>query len=311
MSDNYYLVGGSESLLGLDVSSVQRAFAAKIQRFLPNNQVVWVSLPTVRAGLLEIVKNLREALPDVYIVTLSDLYFPYAEASISCNRVVDLDGANLGLAHRPGSPSLRSQIDAVMQSAGARQIAVVDDTLFHGHTISTLRGMGMRVDVAVEYFVDSRTKSEFESQGTPVYCATSLSGYLDVMPLHDFLPPMPLCGKVVGQLSATGEIHLLQHPDGGSISMPYLIPFIDAEQVSSWASIPLAHVHEFSVFALSQAIHVAVKARECGFANMTEALRHSLRVSWPYMNGFSDRDMSPEEPVETMLRRAYHQAMLV
>ncbi|RJR30430.1 hypothetical protein C4564_00430 [Candidatus Microgenomates bacterium] len=298
---NYYLVGGSESLFGARLAHVQQRFVRAIQSYLPDDQVVWVPLASVRSGLATQVGLVRSKYPNVFVVTLSHLYFPIADASVSCNRVVDTQGRKLGLAERPGSPPLCDQICVVMKEADGRTIAVVDDTFFHGETIAVLREQGLRIDIAVEYFSESVTEARLQQEGTSVYTVSSLNGYLDVLPLHDFLPVTPLSGKVVGHRGVNG-IELMTHESGGSYSLPYLMPYITAKQVSQWASIPEVYAEEFSQFALTMAIQVMELAGDDRFVYMAQAVCHPMRVSWPYLPEGYPKNIT----VENVLRRALH-----
>jgi len=299
----YYLVAGSESSLPVDLGDVQTAFVQKLSSILPDNPVRWVSLGEVHSGLSAQVACATERLgDDVFVVSLSGLYYPHADAEISCNRLVDAFGSPLGMGPRPRSASLSDQVANVMRQAADRPLIVVDDTLFHGDTVKGLIRSGLKVDGVVEFFTSSEAFGEFEHDGIPVFSSETLEGYLDVLPLHDFLPMMPLCGKVVGKPSAGGWDPLADH--GVSYSLPYLLPFITRDQLSSWASIPVDSALEFSIFALTRGIQVAERLRNYGFSSVGSATRYyPHRTSVPLLDGVN---FEPDLPLVDLLGRSLH-----
>jgi len=62
------------------------------------------------------------------VISLSNLYFPNVAYSIGANRIVGPDGSSLGLAERPNCPSIRRQIEEVMNATDGTVRIVVDDT---------------------------------------------------------------------------------------------------------------------------------------------------------------------------------------
>lgn len=300
----YYLVAGSESSFPVDLGDVKEAFTRKIQSFFPANPVIWVSLKEVQEGLSQGVAKAKFLFPDALIVTLSSLYFPNADCEISANRVVDGTGTRLGLAHRPGAQSLSQQVFEVKHVAGGRPIVVVDDTLFHGETLELLEALGLRIDTAVEYFTGSEAYEKF-CRKFSVISVLTLNSYKDVMPLHDFLPFLPLCGKVLGCVSE-GSCAPAQTKDGYSISFPYLLPWITPVQLYDWASIPEENAVDFSVFALKQSIVVAQRLREYGYTTIGDAVRPCPpRRSIPWCDGQHMPD--PHESVVDYLARSLHE----
>ncbi len=302
----YYLVGGTESTLGnIEVVDVQNRFAAQIQKYFPNNPVEFYSLDRIRKGLHKQVGLAKKVLGEhSFVVTLSSLYYPNADAHISCTRMVDTDKNSLGISHRPGANSLLRQVRMVKRLAGSRPIIVVDDTLFHGETLTLLAKLGFKFQAVAEYFTEGEAVSRLESEGVRVFSVCELISYVDVMPIHDFVPIMPNCGKVVGLKSTGGQVHHRGYPNHSSWSLPYIAPYIKADLVTKWASIPWDFAFDFSAFAIEQSIFLAERLGKKGIhtlRDMSKAQTH--RVSIPYLGNFENQ-MDLE--LSVILRRAVH-----
>jgi len=279
----YFLVAGSESLFPVDLSDIQEAFVKKLQSYFPDNLVEWVGLNEVRSGLGHKIKEARDQFPEAEVVTLSALYYPFTAHEISANRLVDEQGNDLGLGPRPKADPLEVQVSRVMEAVDGKSVIVVDDTLFLGETLNHLVGLGLNIVAAVEYFTKAATLEDYHKRNLPIFAVHAKEDYLDVLPLHDFLPPLPLCGKVVG------DSHSLLprlNEEGMSACLPYLLPWITREQLASWASVPVEHAPDFSVFALERSIEVVGRIGHFGFTTMGESARFfPPRTSVPYLNG--------------------------
>ncbi|MDP3994243.1 MAG: hypothetical protein Q8P91_00220 [bacterium] len=303
----YFLVAGSESLFPVDLTDVQEKFHRRIQTYYPNDQVRWVSLVEARKGLMQKLEEARRAFPNAVTVTFSSLYFPWADCEISANRIVDKERNNLGVGQRPKAKCLKKQVDEVMQKAGDRPIIILDDTLFKGHTIDYLvEEKGLRINAAVECFTFPMAIENCKQKGISVFSVEELQpeDCIDGMPLHDFLPPLPLCGKVLGLHNADDCEPLIDN-DGASFSFPYLMPWISPQQVCDWASIPEEYVVDFSTFAILQSIEVMNRLKPLGYLTINDmvANKYSLRTSVPYLDG-SNPDMN--ENISVMLRECLH-----
>lgn len=302
----YYIVGGAEELLPIKIFDIQSRIVHKIVGYYPNNPVTFVSLSDMRMKLTNMVGMVRAAAAYVnpYFVTLSSLYYPNADNEISVTRMVDSTLNKLDITPRPGNHSISEQIDCVMKAAGERPIIVVDDTLFHGETLEKLIAKGLKVTAAVEYFTKIETVKKLAQIGIEVFSVVSLDDYIDVMPVHDFLPGLPLCGKLLGMKNGNGYEPVM---NGLSASFPYLYPYVPAPTVAQWASIPEHSVHEFSAFAITQTIIIAERLHECGImthADLAYAMGH--HVSIPYLHGIA---LHPDMELHDTLARALYLAM--
>lgn len=270
----YYLVGGSEEhfrhVIPVVVSRAQEIVLEAIRAVLPaKNPLIWVPLEEVRRNLTALVKEARTT--GVTVVSLSRLYYPDADSFIECNRIVTKEGVPLGIGHRPGNKPLPEQIAELRQRCPGPLI-LVDDMLFHGESLSNLITLGL--DNAVALAVSFATASgirKVREMGLEVVVSMELGDLLDMMPLHDFLPPLPLCGKVVGERPEGSCAHPISR-DGLSISIPYIMPFITATQVNQWASIPKEHAFAFSAICLEQAITIFAGLAKVGFLSTMEDL---------------------------------------
>lgn len=281
----YFLVAGTESLFPVRMLDIQTSFVHRIQSYFPVNPVEWVSLEKVREGLASKLEDAKAKFPGAAVVTLSSLYFPNAKYEVSANRLVDFDKKDLGLGGRPGSMNLVQQVKNIMDDVADRPVITVDDTLFHGKTLLLLMDIGLRVSAAVEYFSSADALKHFAELGIPIFTAVELDDYLDVMPLHDFIPPLPLCGKVVGKIGEKYNEPVVLDGDS-SYSIPYLMPWLTAAELEKWSSIPADMGLDFSRFAIGQSIEVFDRLWAQGLHTLRDAANYSkLRASVPYLNG--------------------------
>jgi len=306
----YYLIEGSEGGLGVQVSDIQQQFVSAIQTCFPNNPVEFVPRGKIRNAIRATVKELSSS-GEVFVVSLSRLYYPNADDYIDCNRIVSKDGSTLGIGPRPKTYDLSVQVKSVMDKADGRVVVVVDDTLFHGESIRGLRALGLEFDTVVVYFADRGSSRSLTEQGYTVHASLETAGYLDVLPVHDFLPFVPLCGKVVGK-SVYGKPSPIVVPPGVSLSLPYIIPFILPEQVHSWASIPLEHVQEYSEFALGQTMELFRRLKGVGVVSIADYIHSNPpRRSLPMSVGlrrqmFESLPIDYQEPILDYLGRTLH-----
>lgn len=279
----YFLVSGTEglfwSLAKESVERVRTVISEKIGAFFPKNPVLWVDLEEVQERLhdqMRLAKNRHGNLP---VVSLSSLYCPDADAFIECNRLVDHRGGPLGIGPRPGSGSIGAQVDHLRRCLHDSPVIVADDTLFHGDSLSGLMKKGLKVAAVVECFATDEAKVCLEEKGAAVYCSSSLEGFLDMLPLHDFLPPLQLCGKVIGRGKDEPAPVLT---NGLSLSLPYLLPYITVEQLEAWASIPKQFAGEFSEFCLEEAIRLFAALELRGVSCWNDITELYPRASYPY-----------------------------
>ncbi|MBI2590318.1 MAG: hypothetical protein HYW33_00340 [Candidatus Blackburnbacteria bacterium] len=300
----YYLVSGSESYFSSMIPEEVRRAQQAIGHYLatvvyPNDPVVWVDLEEVRNLLKACVGQITQTLGDIPIVSLSPLYYPYAEEFIDCNRIVSTGGFPLGLGPRPGKPDLQQQVAQLIARHPGQSFVLVDDMLFHGETVVHLQSFGLPVLAVAAAFSTAEGKELLEERGVKVWVGHSLGTNLrDMMPLHDFLPPLPLCGKVVGNKIQT---IMPTSMNGLSFSLPYLLPWVTPSQLASIASVPEQHALGFSALCLNLSMDIfSALADKRNIRRVVDLKSFEPRASCPYV----DEDLCEDEEIVEMLDKA-------
>lgn len=297
----YFLVSGAESLFqpitGESVERVRTAVSEKIGTFFPDNPVLWIDLEEVHERLHDQVMSAKGKYGYLPVVSLSSLYYPHADAFIECNRVVDHQGNPLGVGPRPGSDSIGAQVDHIRRALHDSSVIVADDTLFHGDSLSDIMKKGLKVKAVVECFATDEAKNRLEKKGVAVYCSSPLEGFLDMLPLHDFLPPLQLCGKVIGRIEDEPMPILT---NGLSLSLPYLLPYITVGQLKSWASIPRRFAEEFSKLCLEEAVQMFTVLEPHGISHWNDITSLYPRASYPHRT--RGKDPNPESRIVDLLK---------
>lgn len=299
----YYVVAGSEDCFLVNASSeiedARRAIAEYIGKGIyPQDAVLWVGLENVREMIRAGITMLKRQHGDLPVVSLSGLYCPEADGCLECNRLVSPSGEMLGLGNRAGAKDLEAQIRHLTGSYPGSAFILADDTLFHGETLSRLSDLGLTVKGAAIAFATQRAVQRLGKIGIEVYVGHTLGDDLrDVVPIHDFLPPMPLCGRAVG---VEGPVPFLV--DGLSFCLPYVLPWITPEQLDAWASIPETHAVPFSRLCLEASHNVFLALRKTGIVRVGDLRQLIPRASKPY-NGLTD----PEEEITSLLQQALDQ----
>lgn len=299
----YYIVAGSEDCFltnaGSEIDSARRTIAEYIsKKIYSQDAVLWVDLGDVREMIRAGITMLKRQHGDLPVVSLSGLYYPEADGCLECNRLVSPSGEMLGLGNRAGAKALEAQIRHLASSYPDSAFIVADDTLFHGETLSHLSDLGLTVKGVAIAFATEQAVQRLGKIGIEVCVGHTLGDDLrDVVPIHDFLPPMPLCGRAVGM---EGPVPFLV--DGLSFSLPYVLPWITPKQLDSWASIPETHAVPFSRLCLEASYAVFLALRKIGIVCVEDLKRLIPRASKPY-NGLAD----PEEEITSLLQQALRQ----
>ena len=294
----YYVVGGTEEKYlpwaGVQIWAARQAITKYIGQIYPNDKVVWVSVDQVRNVILQGVSAIRNKLGYLPVVSLSSLYSPLAGGIIDCNRIVSTTGESLGLGNRAGSQPLAEQVSTFV-SQYRRDCIVTDDTLFHGETLSCIRKAGLRVRGLVVAFATHEAVEQAAKDGIEVHVGQTLGPQVrDIMPIHDFLPPMPLCGKAIGSNNLSPLTS-----EGLSFSLPYVLPWISAEQLEAWASIPVTHAVPFSHMCLENSLEIFVQLQKAGITTIGDLRRIRPRASRPF-----DGQTMPSQKITHMLAQA-------
>lgn len=299
----YYVVAGSENYFlanaGSEINDARRAIAEYIGKGIyPQDAVLWVDLVDVREMIQAGITTLKKRHGDLPVVSLSGLYCQEADGYLECNRLVSPNGGMLGLGNRAGAKDLEAQIRHLAISYPGSAFILADDTLFHGETLSHLSDLGLTVKGVAIAFATQRAVQRLGKISIEVCVGHTLGDDLrDVVPVHDFLPPMPLCGRAVGM---EGPVPFLVN--GLSFCLPYVLPWITPKQIDSWASIPEAHAIPFSRLCLEASYAVFLALRKTGIVHVGDLRRLIPRASKPY-NGLAD----PGEEITFLLQQAMDQ----
>lgn len=242
---------------------LQDRLADALQSTLPSDQAVYRvkmhKLATQIAGFIDSGEH-EWAGEDVLVVsTCPELAYPERGMSIQANRLVDLNGEYFSLVEkngeekwlpvgpRPGQPSLRHQIEKVVEGARGRRIVIAEDGIFTGDTLLTLIGVlrdsGADVAGIVTGFRFQIGSNAAIDEAVPVHVVhPEIADLIEWVPDHDFLPFTPGCGKVLGCVVGQNVFPFSDYT-GATFSVPYIEPF---GRVASWASIPEDNAEKFS-----------------------------------------------------------------
>jgi len=305
-NDPYFVVGGTEELFETiahtQVEKARQAIFDQLATALPNHPINWVTTAEVKAVLTRLVAEARVRFPESPTVSLSRVYYDTADCYLECNRLTDPEGNPLGVGPRPGSASLATQTAILKQRFPSKKLIVVDDMLFHGESLEKLMAAGLDLAAIVTAFAVQQGTKKAEELGIQWYVETVVAKLLDMIPLHDWLPPLPLCGKVVGY-KPDGPLPQPMFEHGLSLCLPYLVPFITPEKVTEWASIPTDHAVEFSAVCLKQSLEICqVLETRRVLTKMSDLANMEPRASHPVLG-----KVDPEKRIVVFLREALAQ----
>jgi hypothetical protein len=127
---------------------------------------------------------------------------------------------------------------------------------------------------------------------------------IEWMPDHDFLPFIPNCGRVFGQMFGDEGMPFYNH-EGISFSFPYILPFGNPNK---WASIPQQHTYNFSLFCLEQALGIFKHLDKLNDRQLTihDLSGSAPRVSMPMSCG-DDRLPEVDMPISSFLSEVCHE----
>lgn len=175
------------------------------------------------------------SLDQVYSMEFDHLFC----SNLEVNRVVDIEGKDLGNSVRPNTPSLEEQIENFKRAITSRSVIVIDDGIWTGHTmrwaVNALQNQGLNV-VAVVVGIRHKEPGNVPDLGVPesrIYETQLYLSYerpiLDWVCERDYFPGVPFGGRTVIDKNLYGK---LEYPT--SIGAYY----IDRpEWLKSWASI--------------------------------------------------------------------------
>lgn len=220
------------------VSQLQNEFCAFLRGIFPSFE--FVPEAELINGITQLVSR-----SGVAPISLDRVYFCAEAHHLDISRLVDIEGGDRGLGHRPGTPPLLQQFTE-LKRARLEEVVLVDDVIFSGvlieRIIRHLSRLGVRVPlvcagIGIDEGIDRINQSKCE-----VRCVRRYRAVADEVCERDFYPGVPFSGRLL-----IGD---------GNLGVPYLLPFGDP---GKWASIPSAHQTAFSRFCIRQTTRLFVE----------------------------------------------------
>lgn len=282
----------------------------EVSRILPDVKVVTYDMTDLVDEIWSEAIKLKIDLASAIVVsTCAELAVTRRGHVLEMNRIVDLNGEIIGFGPRPGTPFLSRQIAGIAELAGGKSVVIAEDGAFSGRTIEYLvkQFANRKVEVAAvvvgicfPHAVENISKS-FDGKLTIV---EETEKPYEWMPDHDFLPFVPNCGRVLGNVFGDEGMPCYTH-DGVSFSFPYILPFGDPVK---WASIPQEHAASFSFFCLRQALGIYSHLNELNSRRLTirDLSGATPKVSMPMTKG-NGKLPSLDFPVSDFLREVCHE----
>ncbi|MFA7169684.1 MAG: hypothetical protein WC178_02415 [Candidatus Paceibacterota bacterium] len=218
-------------------SNLREKFSERMREMFSNFELV---------SETELVTGLEKLLCARGLPVISlDRAYSSSGLNLEVSRVVDESGKIVGLKNRPGTPSIRDQVELIRQS-GVQEATLVDDVIFSGslmkQIIECLEKEGIHIHlVCAGIGIDEGVKV-IENVGCEVKCVRNYTEIIDEVCERDFYPGIPFSGRLLA-----GEYNF---------SAPYVHPFGDP---IGWASIPVEYAADFSRFCLLQTISLFEK----------------------------------------------------
>jgi hypothetical protein len=193
------------------------------------------------------------------ISTCPEIAEPMHGVTLDVNRMVDIEGASIGLGPRPGRPPLSEQLDLIKFRCQGRPVTLVEDGIFSGTTLEFIANLfeskGITIDSVIAGFSFSKARpmiDELEQRGITVHCVEEFGDMLDWVPDHDFYPLVPNCGLVLGT-DVVAQPSPFYSDEGACFSIPYVKPL---GLMAKWASVPEDCEDSLSKFCLASAARI-------------------------------------------------------
>lgn len=185
------------------------------------------------------------------ISTCPEIAYPAGGHAIEINRLVDVNGQQIGLGPRPGFENIDNQIRKIT----GNKIVIVEDGIFTGGTVRYLINKfseaGKRVTAIVAGFNCNQADISWsDNQCYDLFTTQSFDKIIDWVPDHDFLPFIPGSGKVVGT-DIGGNYYPFYDYRHATYAIPYIKPF---GPISEWASIPNDKANKLSATCIRLAM---------------------------------------------------------
>ncbi len=269
--------------------SFHRLLFEKMKTALPDVNIHTIGMSRVR---LKIWKEVESRIQDMHTQVVLSTCQEIADSNpkseglvLNINRLFNTEGEMIGHGPRPGFGSLDSQFADLATKIAGRSVVLIEDGAFTGGTLrfvlNQLSGLGLKVTAVVIGFCCTRAhavlKEVFDGE---LVIVDPLENLVDWIPDHDLIPFIPNCGRVLGELSASGYMPV-QMANGMSCAYPYILPFGNMEK---WATMPAEGARDLSRFCLDTSIEIFGRVGN-GKITVGELLKACPRVSVPIAIG--------------------------
>ncbi|MFA5048194.1 MAG: hypothetical protein WC516_04195 [Patescibacteria group bacterium] len=173
--------------------------------------------------------------------------------TLEVNRIINPVGEIIGIGARPGYHSIGEQINGIIAATHGQPLVIAEDGTFTGntmvHLLQRLQERRIKVAAIVIGFGFPKALDNIRTAfDGDVIVVEHISDFVDWMPIQDFMPFTPNCGRVLGH-AWNGRVMPLYTHEGASYATPYVLPFCP---MSDWTSIPQDSCHELSCFCVDQ-----------------------------------------------------------
>lgn len=221
-----------------------------------------------------------------------------ADFNLQPNRIISSAGELIGEGQRPGFPPLAKQIELLRRKPGMRdEVVLLDSGAFSGDSILRMvnlfeeKGIKVsRVLLGVEVIGATDILKEKNIECRSVL---KIKDPIDWIEARDFIPFVPLCGRVIGD--ERGPILI----NGLSFAAPYLLP---TGNPAKWASIPEKKVKDFSrqCWKISQDLFTNLEEFNPGLSITLEDIKRiPVRTSYPE---YPSRDINMSTKILEVIR---------
>lgn len=221
-------------------SDIHTDMASELQQALPENVVVKsIGMLQLARDILTVAVDIAED-EDLIVSTCPEIANSARGMTLELNRIVDFNGAPLGLGPRAGMQTIHEQILKLKRAAAGRPVVIVEDGIFHGETMEYVVEQLHKNQVTIKAIVAGFTfpasdgiRDKIIGQGIIFKSVEEFNNLFEWVPDHDFMPFLPSCGKLVG-FKYRDICFPFYTAEQASYSIPYLYGFCP---MKDWVSL--------------------------------------------------------------------------
>jgi len=239
------------------------------------SQTVILETDNIVRDVESAVRSVRQ-VTSLPVVTMDPVYgASLADFAINTTRGLNADGT-IEEIPRPGYPEISIQLDTVVKFLnGNRSVCLVDAGAYSGDSIKTIIERMRERDVSVDTVILGVATTEAQrmlwSIGIRPVIVNNIRTPIDWIEARDFIPFIPLCGRVVNEGVSAGQL---------SRALPYLLP---EGNPSDWASIPPGKETALSIagWNASEIIFRSLEEQNRIVLQLSDFVDLPIRVSYP------------------------------